>query len=194
MNRQRTLPRDTLKRGISVVLGQFGDLIGRGLIQVLQEDEQISVIARDLDLHALERTVAHRVPLVAVLEEGSASLRQLKALTRSTSIVVLAHKPSARRRETLEASGATCLSTQATTRELLTTIRLGAGNRVTPLTAREQEILGHVRTGRTAQEIADELQISVHTVRTHIATILQKLGVKSKRDLIATPSAKLKRQ
>jgi DNA-binding NarL/FixJ family response regulator len=194
VNRQRTLPRDTLKRGISVVLGQFGDLIGRGLIQVLQEDEQISVIARDLDLHALERTVAHRVPLVAVLEEGSASLRQLKALTRSTSIVVLAHKPSARRRETLEASGATCLSTQATTRELLTTIRLGAGNRVTPLTTREQEILGHVRTGRTAQEIADELQISVHTVRTHIATILQKLGVKSKRDLIATPSAKLKRQ
>lgn len=43
------------------------------------------------------------------------------------------------------------------------------------LTPREREILGMVSQGRTNPWIADALDISPHTVKTHIAFILWKL-------------------
>lgn len=43
------------------------------------------------------------------------------------------------------------------------------------LTDREIEILSHVASGKTNQEIADELFLSERTVRTHITNILAKL-------------------
>jgi DNA-binding NarL/FixJ family response regulator len=43
------------------------------------------------------------------------------------------------------------------------------------LTAREQEVLSLVATGATNMEIADRLNISIHTVKTHMRKILAKL-------------------
>lgn len=43
------------------------------------------------------------------------------------------------------------------------------------LTAREQEVLSLVATGATNMEIADSLNISIHTVKTHMRKILAKL-------------------
>ncbi|MGH7426191.1 MAG: response regulator transcription factor [Candidatus Methylomirabilales bacterium] len=54
------------------------------------------------------------------------------------------------------------------------------GDRVQRLTARETEILQHFAAGRTSAEIAERLDISPHTVRTHVQNILTKLGVHSK--------------
>jgi DNA-binding NarL/FixJ family response regulator len=45
------------------------------------------------------------------------------------------------------------------------------------LTRREREILGLVAEGRSNQEIATELVLSIRTVERHLATIYQKLGV-----------------
>jgi DNA-binding NarL/FixJ family response regulator len=45
------------------------------------------------------------------------------------------------------------------------------------LTAREVEVLGVVATGRSNQQIADQLYLSVRTVERHLATIYQKLGL-----------------
>jgi ATP/maltotriose-dependent transcriptional regulator MalT len=45
------------------------------------------------------------------------------------------------------------------------------------LTEREVEILSHVASGRSNQQIADDLVLSVRTVERHLATIYQKLGV-----------------
>jgi two-component system NarL family response regulator len=49
-----------------------------------------------------------------------------------------------------------------------------------PLTKREQEILALVASGKSNQEIADELYIAPGTVRVHIHTILQKLEVRDR--------------
>ena len=45
------------------------------------------------------------------------------------------------------------------------------------ITAREAEVLWLIAAGRTNQEIADDLVLSVRTVERHISTIYEKLGV-----------------
>lgn len=48
------------------------------------------------------------------------------------------------------------------------------------LTAREVEILGMVALGKTNQEIAADLVLSVRTVERHLATVYQKLGLRGR--------------
>jgi DNA-binding NarL/FixJ family response regulator len=50
------------------------------------------------------------------------------------------------------------------------------------LTRREIEVLGKVATGATDKEIADELTISIHTVKSHLRNILAKLHVGTRRE------------
>ncbi len=47
---------------------------------------------------------------------------------------------------------------------------------VVPLTDRELEVLSHLATGKPNREIADELYVSLNTVKKHITHILDKLG------------------
>jgi DNA-binding NarL/FixJ family response regulator len=53
------------------------------------------------------------------------------------------------------------------------------------LTASERRVLFYLTTGRSAQDIADELVVSVTTVRSHIRSILRKLGVRSQLAAVA---------
>ncbi len=48
---------------------------------------------------------------------------------------------------------------------------------VVPLTDRELEVLDQLATGKPNREIADELYVSLNTVKKHITHILDKLGV-----------------
>jgi DNA-binding CsgD family transcriptional regulator len=56
--------------------------------------------------------------------------------------------------------------------------------RATGVTAREMEIVRHLVAGRTTVEIADELFVSVATVRSHIANATHKLGYSSRSELL----------
>jgi DNA-binding NarL/FixJ family response regulator len=49
-----------------------------------------------------------------------------------------------------------------------------------PLSARENEVLALIARGLSNREIAGRLYLSETTVKTHVANILQKLGVKSR--------------
>jgi DNA-binding NarL/FixJ family response regulator len=51
---------------------------------------------------------------------------------------------------------------------------------VTPLTARETEILQHVAAGRANKEIARALGISERTVKNHLSNVMEKLHVNSR--------------
>jgi DNA-binding NarL/FixJ family response regulator len=53
------------------------------------------------------------------------------------------------------------------------------------LTDRQREILEHAVLGFSRSDIADELGLSVHTVRTHLQHILRKLGVHSTLEAVA---------
>ena len=54
---------------------------------------------------------------------------------------------------------------------------------VDPLTAREEEVLVAVARGRANAEIADELHISLSTVKTHLAALMAKLSARNRVEL-----------
>ncbi len=54
-----------------------------------------------------------------------------------------------------------------------------------PLTEREDEVLAAVATGRTNAEIAEELYISLSTVKTHLASLQDKIGARNRVELAA---------
>ena len=53
------------------------------------------------------------------------------------------------------------------------------------LSNREREVVRLVALGRTGPEIADELQISHNTVRTHVRNSMKKVGARSRAQLVA---------
>lgn len=53
------------------------------------------------------------------------------------------------------------------------------------LTARESDVLHLIGAGRGNRQVADELGISVHTVRNHVAHVLEKLGAHSRLEAVA---------
>jgi DNA-binding NarL/FixJ family response regulator len=52
-----------------------------------------------------------------------------------------------------------------------------------PLTEREEQVLVTVARGRTNAEIADELCISLSTVKSHLASLMSKLGARNRVEL-----------
>jgi DNA-binding NarL/FixJ family response regulator len=75
------------------------------------------------------------------------------------------------------------------TARLLAAFSEGASSRepaaqpLDPLTEREEEVLVTVARGRTNAEIADDLCISLSTVKTHLASLMQKLGARNRVEL-----------
>jgi len=60
-----------------------------------------------------------------------------------------------------------------------------ANRQANPLTRREMDVLGLLRTGTTDREIGDKLFIGVRTVQTHVSRIIAKLGVNSRSAAVA---------
>ena len=56
---------------------------------------------------------------------------------------------------------------------------------IEPLTAREVEVLKLIKTGCSNQDIADQLFISMPTVKRHISNIYGKLGVTSRTQAVS---------
>ena len=54
---------------------------------------------------------------------------------------------------------------------------------IDPLTEREEETLAAVARGRTNSEIATELHISLSTVKTHVASLMSKLGCRNRVEI-----------
>jgi len=59
-----------------------------------------------------------------------------------------------------------------------------SGALVEPLTEREVEVLGLVAAGLGNKEVASRLEISEHTVKFHVASIMGKLGAGSRTEAV----------
>ncbi|MFD0574041.1 response regulator [Kitasatospora gansuensis] len=58
-----------------------------------------------------------------------------------------------------------------------------AAQPVSPVTAREEQVLLAVARGLTNTEIADALHISLSTVKTHLASLMAKLGARNRVEI-----------
>ncbi|MBO4859197.1 MAG: hypothetical protein J5527_11875 [Treponema sp.] len=63
-------------------------------------------------------------------------------------------------------------------------------NPFTPLSPREKEVARLAARGYSNAQIAEELFISVETVKRHMSTIFEKLEIKSRKELIEKPTAR----
>ena len=188
---------------VRIALAQFEDIVQRGLSAMIQEDENLDLVSAGVNHAELNSALAEHLPDVAILNFGSlsnaAELRELHRRFPDTRLVVLANRPTASESRQLLALGATaCLSKSNEARDVLHAIHLASrGLQVLPatdtphppppgpdvLTPREAEVMELLRSGRSNAEIAQALNISIETVRTHARRIYRKLGVKTRREL-----------
>jgi DNA-binding NarL/FixJ family response regulator len=140
---------------------------------------------------------------VAILDStrlrSPADVRNLTSNHPDTHLLLLAERPSSVESAQLLAFGASaCLAKTTQSRDVLNAIHLASrGLQLTPrgghgiargsglLTAREADVLAGLQQRRSNAQIAADLHISIETVRTHARHIYRKLGVASRRELLA---------
>jgi DNA-binding NarL/FixJ family response regulator len=190
---------------ITVVVGCLDPLVARGILDALRTDRRLRVIVSKLTGSALEDEVRRQTPRLVVLGEKVAysQLVRVRSADLPPEILVVAQDGAELVGPLLLGAGVSCLASGATTGDLLKAVHLAASGQptfsrineaeraersyptdVAHLTGRELEILSRLSDGYTNPEIAEALQISVATVRTHVTRIFQKLDVHSRRDLL----------
>ncbi|MDQ3849382.1 MAG: response regulator transcription factor [Actinomycetota bacterium] len=189
---------------VTVVLARFEDLVSAGLRALIAADENLRIMAADVELDRLDAVIAEHEPKVTILNFGSlrtaADVRRLHEAHPTTRLVVLANRPTPSDCSQMLALGATaCLAKEIQGRDVLNAIHLASrGLHVLPrlpgaqprrgqgpevLTPREADVLAHLQRGESNGEIAAALCVSVETVRTHARSVFRKLGVRSRREL-----------
>jgi DNA-binding NarL/FixJ family response regulator len=53
------------------------------------------------------------------------------------------------------------------------------------VTQREREVISYIGSGMSNNEIAKEMHVATHTVKTHVRNIMMKLGVRSRLQIAA---------
>jgi DNA-binding NarL/FixJ family response regulator len=69
--------------------------------------------------------------------------------------------------------------------EIISLVPRRVVQRMAPLTVRESQVLGAIKSGHTNREIADRLGISLSTVNRHVENILHKLSVRNRTQAAA---------
>jgi DNA-binding NarL/FixJ family response regulator len=188
---------------ITVALGRFDDLLARGLRGLVEDDGRLELVASDVPPAQLTAVLRARGPRVAILDAASllspAEVRSLTARHPQTHLLVLADAPSGLECSQLLAFGAAaCLAKATQARDVLNAIHLASrGLQLVPrsgygapagsglLTPREADVLARLHQRSSNAQIAADLHISIETVRTHARHIYRKLGVCSRRELLA---------
>jgi DNA-binding NarL/FixJ family response regulator len=150
----------------------------------------ISVRTPGLDRAAwLELVAASDAPVLAVLDSPS-DRRLLDALAAGARGAIMAENPSSAPKA-VEVARAGVLTLPRESNEALVAILMrqralleGHGP-MSELTEREREVLWMLQDGRSTGEIAQNLVVAPVTVRTHISSIVRKLGMGSRREVIS---------
>jgi len=194
---------------ITVAIACFEDLLALGLRALLADDPSVSIVAQDIAHERISVVLRAHRPGVLILDVDAlrdlAEVRELSVEHPSTRLVLLGQGLSTAESAQLLAFGASaCLAKETQARDVRHAIHLASrGLQVMPLgppdasgvhdsdsllTRREGDVLFQLRQGRSNAQIALALQIGVETVRTHARSIYRKLGVPSRRALLALPA------
>ncbi|MBD2680476.1 MULTISPECIES: response regulator transcription factor [Nostoc] len=129
-------------------------------LQLIQE-QQIIAIAEDID--GIDLETAFRLGVQGILSSTSTEAEIIAGVEAVASGLVVLHPDVL---------------------ELLPMRQKVVANPVQTLTHREMEVLGMLGYGLGNKAIAKRLQISEHTVKFHVSSIFQKLGVSSRTEAV----------
>jgi DNA-binding NarL/FixJ family response regulator len=192
---------------IQVVIIEDHPVFRQGLAQAVESTENMELLFAVSSVEEFDQRVPR--PDVAILDLGLPGVRGAAAVDRlaSKGIAVLVVSAESKQREVLDAIGAGArgyLTKNAEPDEVVRAVTLIAGGEmyVSPtlasffirdargdsssalaLTAREREILSLLASGETDADIAEQLFISVRTVRSHLDRIRDKTGRRRRADL-----------
>ncbi|MHB1467898.1 MAG: response regulator [Solirubrobacteraceae bacterium] len=195
---------------IRIVLADDHAVVRTGLRMLLDSEPGLEVVAEAGDVEGARRYVRGHHPDVLVLDlnmPGGSSLRSIPTIrgeSPQTHIVVLTmQQEPAFAREALGAGALGYVLKEAADDELVEAVRRAAvgesylhpklGARIASepaigppddLSDREVDVLRLIALGHTNAEIADQLFLSVRTVETHRAHILQKLRLSTRAELV----------
>jgi NarL family two-component system response regulator LiaR len=194
---------------ISVMLVDDHRVVTRGLRSFLESFPDLQVTGTAASGEELLEKLAGPQPQVIVLDlmmpggiDGIETTRRVSDLFPEVRIVALtASTDAARMTAVLRAGAAAYVRKDADPEVLLQAVRAVARGRSfidpsaagdalvdraasTLLSKREIEVLREAASGRSNREIAERLFIAEETVKTHVARILEKLGLKNRTQLV----------
>lgn len=199
---------------LRIVVADDHPLFREAVVRTVKERPEFELVAEAADgTEALER-IRELSPDVAVLDlkmPGLDGLQVVNAVRRDqlpTRVVLLsAFLDGSMAFEAVAAGAAAYVSKEADRRRLGDTIAaVGRGETVlgpeiqaglaeeirlrgakggVPLSDREREVLGHIAAGRSAPEIAKLLFLSPATVKGHLQSLYEKLGVSDRAAAVA---------
>ena len=153
---------------------------------------------------ALE-SVRRNLPDVVLIDwqmpdvDGLDAIGRIKAIRTTTSVIVISgHASPELERMAQQAGAAAMLPKESSVADIVSSVRRckegemwqGASVAARParaisLTPRESEILWLLAKGRDTQRIADELVISLHTVRGYVKALRAKFGASTRLEVVA---------
>jgi len=198
---------------IKVVIADDHDVIREGVKRILAETPDIRVVAEAADGQELLAKVQAKPCDAVILDlamSGRGGLEALKALKtehpKLPILVLTMHDESQYAVRVLKAGAAGYLHKAHVSAQLVEAVRkvVSGGKYLTPATAdalavdlgvdpdqpphkrlsdREFQVLCLIASGKTVSEIAEKLSLSVQTISTYRAHILEKMGLENNAQL-----------
>jgi len=212
------------KRIYTTVVADTHNLFRRGLATLIAAEADMEVIGEAANAaQALAfwntTTGEGQVPAptadilvmeMAMVHNDPETLKALRQLPETTSLLLLAPEESSECLETTLAAGARGYMLRTTApAQLIAGIRQAAAedidarglsrqtpdlqalaetgraySRTSPLTAREQEVMTLLAEGRTVREVAGELALSIKTIEAHKLNLMRKLDIHNRASLV----------
>jgi two-component system response regulator DesR len=197
---------------IRILLAEDQAMVRGALASLLALEEDLEVVAevaRGDEVLEAARAMDADVAVLDIEMPGANGLEAAELLSRELPecrvLIVTTFGRSGYLRRAMEGGAAGFLLKDAPAAELAAAIRRAVkGERVvdpglaaaalsdgvSPLTAREREVLLTARKGGTIAEVAAELHLSPGTARNHLSTIMGKLGGSSRTEAIRVAEEK----
>jgi two-component system, NarL family, response regulator len=194
---------------IRVLIADDHPVVREGLAAILRSEPDIQVVAEATDGAHACALYDQYLPDVAILDLRMPRKDGLQVVTELTSsrrpkpriIVMTTYETEDDVRRALQAGAKSYLVKGALPEQILETVRrVAAGEALVPskiasvlteslarpeLSPRELQVLRELAAGNSNKEIGQMLQITEHTVKAHLKSILVKLGATGRTEAIA---------